>query len=96
MSFEDIQNTIVSYLKHYDPEFVGIFGSFARNENSESSDIDVLVKFEKSYSLLQLIRMENELSESLGRKVDLVTAGALKNQIIKASIYRDLKIIFQA
>ena len=96
MSREDIQNTIVSYLKSFDPEFVGLFGSFARKENSELSDIDILVRFQTSYSLLQLIRMENDLSDKLGIKVDLVTAGSLQNKRVKDRIMQDLQIIFQA
>ena len=96
MSREDIQNTIVSYLKAFDPEFVGLFGSFARKENSELSDIDILVRFQTSYSLLQLIRMENALSDKLGIKVDLVTAGSLQNKRVKDRIMQDLQIIFQA
>lgn len=95
MSREDIQNTIVSYLKAFNPEFVGLFGSFARKENSELSDIDILVRFQTSYSLLQLIRMENDLSDKLGIKVDLVTAGSLQNKRVKDRIMQDLQIIFQ-
>ena len=96
MSREEIQNTIVAYLSDYGPEFVGLFGSFARKENSEASDIDILVRFQKSYSLLQLIKMENELSDKLGIKVDLVTAGSLQNKRIKDRIMQDLLILFQA
>jgi predicted nucleotidyltransferase len=96
MSREEIQNTIVTYLSNYNPEFVGLFGSFARKENSKFSDIDVLVRFQKSYSLLQLIKMENELSDKLGIKVDLVTAGSLQNKRIKDRIMQDILILFQA
>jgi len=47
MSREEVQNIIVNYLKNYNPEFVGIFGSYARNQNIAQSDIDVLVSFKK-------------------------------------------------
>ena len=93
MSREEVQNIIVSYLRNYDPEFVGIFGSFAREQSNPSSDIDVLVSFKQSPSLLQLIQMENELSDKLGIKVDLVTRGSLKNEIIRNSILKDLKTL---
>ncbi len=96
MSREEVQNIIVTYLKKYDPEFVGIFGSFAREENNSSSDIDILVNFKQTYSLLQLIHMENELSDELGIKVDIVTKGALKNEIIRNSIMNDLQTLYQA
>jgi uncharacterized protein len=85
-----IKNIILSYLKEYQPLKVGIFGSFARGDNKKGSDIDILVEFKESQSLLTLIRIENDLSEELGIKVDLVTKGALKNKIIKRSIRKDL------
>ena len=96
MSREEVQNIIVNYLKDYDPEFVGIFGSYARNQNISTSDIDILVRFRKTYSLLKLIQMENDLSDKLGIKVDLVTIGSLKNEIIKNSIMNDLQTIYSA
>jgi predicted nucleotidyltransferase len=96
MSREEVQNIIVTYLKDFNPEFVGIFGSYARNQNTETSDIDILVSFKKAYSLLKLINMENELSDKLGIKVDIVTMGSLKNEIIKNNIMNDLQTIYRA
>jgi predicted nucleotidyltransferase len=85
-----IQHTIVNYLKDFNPAKIGIFGSFARGENKKGSDIDILIEFKNPPSLLGLIRIENELSEILGCKVDLVTTGSLKNKRIKNSIKKDL------
>ena len=86
----EIKNIILSHLKEFDPIKVGIFGSYARGDNKKDSDIDILVKFKESPSLLTLIKLENDLSEILGIKVDLVTTGALKNKRIKKSIKKDL------
>jgi predicted nucleotidyltransferase len=52
--------------------------------------VDILVEFKESPSLLTLIKLENDLSEILGVKVDLVTTGAVKNKRIKKSIKKDL------
>ena len=87
---------IISYLKSYNPEFIGLFGSFARGDNSANSDIDILIRFQTTHSLLNLIKIENELSELLGLKVDLVTEGAIKNERIRQSIQKDLQIIYEA
>jgi len=46
-------------------------------------------------SLLQLVHVENLISQNLGVKVDLVTEGAIKNKILKESIQKDLQIIYQ-
>ena len=86
----EIKNIILSHLKGFNPIKVGIFGSFARGDNKTGSDIDILVEFKEAPSLLTLIKLENDLSEILGVKVDLVTTGALKNMRIKKSIQKDL------
>lgn len=90
MDRNTIQNIILKHLLVFHPRKVGIFGSFARGENNKNSDIDVLVEFENSPSLLTLIKLENDLSDLLGIKVDLVTTGAIKNKIIRNGIKKDL------
>jgi len=91
----DIKNIIIKSLQAYNPVMIGIFGSYARNENHEASDIDILVKFKSTLSLLQLVHLERLISKELGIKVDLVTEGAIKNKIVKENISNDLQIIFQ-
>ena len=86
----DITDIILSRMKKFDPQKVGIFGSFARGDNKKGSDLDILVEFKNTPSLLALIKLENDLSEILGTKVDLITTGSLKNKRIKKSIKKDL------
>ena len=76
-------------------KYLGVFGSYARNENTSKSDIDILVRFKSTLSLLQLVHVENLISQKLGIRVDLVTEGAIKNKILKESIQKDLQIIYQ-
>ena len=90
MNQSEIKNIILNHLKGFDPIKVGIFGSYARGDNKKGSDIDILVEFKEAPSLLTLIKLENDLSEILGVKVDLATTGALKNKRIKKSIQKDL------
>ena len=90
MDQSEINNIILSHLKEFNPVKVGIFGSFARGDNKKGSDIDILVEFKESPSLLTLIKLENDLTAIPGVKVDLVTTGALKNKRIKKSIKKDL------
>lgn len=91
----EVTNIIISELREYNPEMIGIFGSYARNENLQSSDIDILVKFKSALSLLQLVHIERLISQKLGIKVDLITEGAIKNRIVKESIGKDLQIIYK-
>jgi uncharacterized protein len=71
MTRQEINNAIVKYLQPYNPQRIGIFGSVARNEETSESDIDILIRFGKVPSLFEFVRMENDLSEILDRKVDL-------------------------
>jgi len=89
-------DAIIKYLLPVKPEKIGVFGSFARNENKASSDLDILLFLNRNnkVSLLDLIDVEQKLSEDLGIKVDLVTERSL-NPLIRPYIEKDLKIIFQ-
>lgn len=60
-----------------DVTFLGIFGSFARGTATATSDLDVLVRFSRQKSLLDLVRVEREMSEALGCKVDLLTEASI-------------------
>ena len=62
-------------------EEIGIFGSYVKGEATEESDLDILIEFEDSISLLKFVELENYLSELLDVKVDLVMKSALKPRI---------------
>ncbi|MDD4252429.1 MAG: nucleotidyltransferase family protein [Methanoculleus horonobensis] len=57
---------------------IGIFGSVARGEQTETSDIDILVEFSRPVGFFTFVELEEYLSLHLGAPVDLVTADALK------------------
>ena len=94
MEQNEINIRIINYLRPYSPERIGIFGSFARKEESPESDIDILVKFRNTISLLDLARIHRELSVILSREVDLVTEASIKNKRLKKNIYKNLIIIY--
>ena len=60
---------------------LAVFGSFTRRSQRADSDLDILVGFREPPSLLRFIQLENELSDGLGVKVDLVMRDALKPRI---------------
>lgn len=95
MDRNQINTNIIDYLMPYGPERIGLFGSFARGEELPESDIDILVKFKKTISLLDLARIHTELSQKLGKKIDLVTEPSLKNERLKKHIFKDLQIIYE-
>ena len=57
---------------------LGIFGSYARGEQQENSDIDLLIDYTDAPSLLELVDLESYLSQLLGIKTDVVTKKGLK------------------
>lgn len=65
----------------YGVSAISVFGSVARGESTEESDIDLLVEFSQPIGLLQFVGLKRSLEELLGRPVDLVTPKALKPQL---------------
>lgn len=66
--------------KEYSVKQIGLFGSFSDDSNTEDSDIDILVEFEKPIGW-KYFSLEIYLENIFGRKIDLVTKNALKEQI---------------
>lgn len=65
----------------YGARDVRLFGSVARGDAGEASDIDLLVTFERGRSLLDQIGLQQDLEEALGMKVDVVSSGGLSPYI---------------
>ena len=66
--------------KEYAVKKMGLFGSFSDGTYTDISDVDIMVEFECPVGW-QFFRLEKYLETTLQRKVDLVTYGALKEQI---------------
>ena len=94
-SKEDILKIMKKELPYLKEKFkvrsIGIFGSYARGEQTKTSDIDMLIEFDAPVGFFKFIELEDYLSEMLGVKVDLVTPDALKPlikpHIIKEAVY---------
>jgi uncharacterized protein len=86
---------MIDICRQNDVSMIGVFGSMARGEAKKKSDIDLIVRFSKRKSLLAIVRLERELSEALGRKVDLLTEAAL-SPYIRDSVLKELKVVYGA
>ena len=71
-NLEAIKQMIAPVLKHHRVLRAGIFGSFARGEMTENSDLDILVELEADKSLLDVATLKLGLEEAVGRTVDVV------------------------
>ena len=88
-------NKLVELCRQNDVRQIGVFGSVARGEADEQSDIDLVVSFFKRISLLRMVALERQLSDALGRKVDLLTEDAI-SPYLRERIKRDLKVLYEA
>ncbi len=89
---------ILNYLTAHKSEFkekfgvirIGLFGSFARDEQTEDSDIDLAIEVEKEKkSLKNFFGLKRELEEQFGKKIDLGIEPALK-PLAKEQIQKDI------
>jgi len=87
------KNIIINTIMPFHPVRIGIFGSVARGENTESSDIDILYQLKDAVGLFNIVRIKNNLEENLNKKVDLVSEKHIHPEL-KPYIMNDLKIIY--
>lgn len=78
-----------------DVAMLGIFGSFARGDATDDSDVDLLVRFSKPKSLLGLVALERQIAMLIDRKIDLLTEAAL-SPYLRDRILREVRIIYEA
>jgi predicted nucleotidyltransferase len=87
-------NALIKICRENDVAKLEVFGSTARGETNEDSDIDLLVEFSKRKSLLALVSVERQMSAALGRKVDLLTEAAI-SPYLREQINRDRRVIYE-
>ena len=91
---DNMLQTIRDYFATQPVQRAWLFGSYARGEEREDSDVDILVDFDDTVSLLGPARMMNELQDLLHKDVDLVAEGTLL-PFAEKSANRDKKIIYE-
>jgi predicted nucleotidyltransferase len=67
--------------EQYQVTELGIFGSYARGEQTETSDVDVLIDYDQAPTLFKLVELRDYLAEVIEMKVDVVTKNGLKPTI---------------
>ena len=87
---EKRKDEILRILSQYGARNVRIFGSRAREDSAETSDLDLLVEMKPNSSLLDLVAIKQDLEDLLGCKVDVVTESSLspyiKDEILKEAV----------
>ncbi|MCP4753512.1 MAG: nucleotidyltransferase family protein [Proteobacteria bacterium] len=84
-SFDDLKQRLKTQKPHLQQKYkvnrFGIFGSYVRGDQKPGSDLDVLVDYDETPSLIAVIELENHLSDLLGLNVDLVPFKGIKPQL---------------
>ena len=93
MNKDDIYRKLADLLKDRGASKVAVFGSYVKDMENPDSDIDVIVEFSKRKTLLELVRIEREVSEALGIKVDLLTEKSISPYMIE-SIKNEMRVIY--
>ena len=96
-----LPHEVTAFCKHWRVQGIALFGSVLRNDYGPHSDIDVLVKFAPGPTpgLFGIVRMERELSELFGRRVNVVTREAVENSrnpIRRQAILDSVQIVYAA
>jgi len=91
IELKNLKKQIIKILKKNKVSKAGIFGSYARNENNKKSDVDILI--EVNGSLLDVIKIEQELEEVLHMKVDLLTYEGINPLLKKRILEEEVRII---
>lgn len=78
---EDLRELLPELRERFAVDTLEVFGSRVRTDAGQESDIDVLVTFTETPDLLTVIALEDELSERLGARVDLVMRRSLKPRL---------------
>ena len=95
---DDTRARLISVLRQHGVRRAGVFGSFARGEQTPTSDVDLLIEPDATATLFTLAGLEMALEEVLGRPVDLITFNALETsarQRLRERILHDLEMLFQ-
>jgi len=90
---KEIEEKVISFLKECGSKKISIFGSYVRGEATPESDLDIIVEFEESINLLDIVGFEMDLSERLGIKVELLTEKSISPYIIE-DVLAEAKVIY--
>ncbi len=98
MTKQDIQRQLEAIMKQSpyrgNVRRISLFGSQLHGKAKMDSDIDLLIELQKPMSLLKLVRMERELSEALGKKVDLSTPMSL-SRYFRDDVMKEAETLYE-
>lgn len=95
LQIEDIKRSVTKLAKKYGAERVYLFGSYARGEATEQSDIDLRIDKGSIVGGIALAGLCLDLEDDLGKTIDLVTTGGLDERFLRA-IKSEERLMYEA
>lgn len=86
---------MLPFFHQYGIKKAAIFGSVARDEARENSDLDLVVSFGKQYDLLDMIGLKQDIEDVLHIPVDIITYESLKDDSFAESVLREEQVIYE-
>lgn len=90
---EKIKRKILPILKRHRAKRTGLFGSLVRGQMGKSSDIDILVDLPRNSSLIDVVGIQQDIEEVVGKKVDLVEYEAIKPLLKERILAEEIRIL---
>ena len=90
-----IKKSLLPFVEEYGIVKAYLFGSYAKNEESNQSDIDILIEFNKDFDLMKFNHLINSLEEALAKKVDIVEFCTL-NPLFRESVLKDTILLYES
>ena len=94
MNQQEIIQKIKPILERHAITKAELFGSYARGDETVNSDVDMIVQLGRPTGLFEFVHIEQELTDAIGRKVDLTTAGGL-SKYIQDRVLAEKKFIYE-
>jgi uncharacterized protein len=93
-TINEIKDIVADVAKQYGVEKIALFGSYARGEQNETSDIDFVIKKGNIRGYFQFCGFVNTLEERLGTHIDVLTYNTLEKSLIKDAI-KDEVVLYE-
>jgi len=95
LNLKTVKETLLAHKQRLSIKYglskLAVFGSYARNQQTDESDLDILVEFNRPIGL-EFIDLADELEQLLGIKIDLVSKKGIKDKYLK-SIEKELDYV---
>jgi predicted nucleotidyltransferase len=94
-SIQEIKNKVLPIVNKYGVKRIALFGSYARGEQTESSDIDFVIDKGQIHGIFQFYGFVGDLEEALGAHVDVLSYAQLPNTMFMEDVLNDEVVLYE-